>query len=66
MAELTLADTQFFALRSLLGAEPIEGEVLPATTVLDQISRLIPCDVIGADVGGSDGVVLAEVNLPRG
>jgi DNA-binding CsgD family transcriptional regulator len=66
MAELTLNDTQQFALRSLLGAEMIVGEALPTTTVLDQIARLIPCDAIGAGLGGSDGAPLADVRLPRG
>ena len=66
MAELTLSDTQQFALRALLGAEPIEGEPLPKTTVLDQIARLIPCDAIGAALGGNDGWARAEVTLPRG
>jgi DNA-binding CsgD family transcriptional regulator len=65
MDELTLTQTQVFALRSLMGAEPVEGEVFPTTTVLDQISRLIPCDAIGAAVGGSDGYVISEVSLPR-
>jgi DNA-binding CsgD family transcriptional regulator len=66
MAELTLTDTQQFALRSLLGAEHVAGEVLPTTTVLDQIARLIPCDAIGAGIGGSDGVPITQVSLPRG
>lgn len=66
MAELTLTDTQQFALRALLGAEPIEGEPLPKTTVLDQIARLIPCDAIGAALGGNGGWTHAEVALPRG
>ena len=66
MAELTLTDTQQFALRALLGAEPVEGEPLPRTTVLDQIARLIPCDAIGAAVGSNDGRARGEVSLPRG
>jgi DNA-binding CsgD family transcriptional regulator len=66
MAELRLTDTQQFALRALLGAEPIEGEALPTATVLDQLARLIPCDAIGAAVGGNDGWARAEVALPRG
>jgi DNA-binding CsgD family transcriptional regulator len=66
MAELTLTETQQFALRSLIGAEPIDGEPLPQITVLDQIARLIPCDAIGAGVGGNDGRAREEVSLPRG
>lgn len=66
MATLTLTETQQFALRGLLGAEPIDGEPLPQTTVLDQIARLIPCDAIGAAVGGIDGWIRGQVSLPRG
>lgn len=42
--DLLLSEREQAALRTLTGAEPIPGEVLPSVDVLECISRLIPAD----------------------
>ncbi|RYP85391.1 LuxR family transcriptional regulator [Nocardioides guangzhouensis] len=66
MPDVLLSDTDQAALRALVAAEPVPGTPLPASSMLDQLARLIPCDAIGMVVRDASGSVVDTVVSPRG
>lgn len=63
MADVLLSETDQWALRQVLAAEPVHGRPLPPD-VLRHITRLIPCDAIGIALGRPGGAVIDSVELP--
>jgi len=66
MPDLGLTDAEQTALRSLLAAEPVPGELLPEPAVLQQLARLIPCEAVGVAVADGDGWAGAVRELAHG
>jgi DNA-binding CsgD family transcriptional regulator len=64
MPELLLQPREQAALRDLFATEPIAGRPVPPARVLEQITRLIPCDEINVALTDGDGYTLDEVALP--
>lgn len=61
MPDVMLTEARQAALRSLLMAEPLPGDPLPARDVFAAIHRLVPCDVLGATHADERGTVLGLV-----
>lgn len=66
MPDVLLSDADQAALRALVAAEPVPGTPLPASSTLDHLARLIPCDAIGVVVRDASGSVVHTVVTPRG
>ncbi len=66
MPDLGLTDAEQTALRSLLAAEPVPGDLLPEPAVLQQLARLIPCEAVGVAVADPEGWVGAVRELAHG
>ena len=65
MSDVLLSDSDQAALRFLLAAEPLPGQPLPPSSLLERLAELVRCDVIGAAVTDLDGYVIAQVELPH-
>lgn len=66
MTDLVLKEREQQTLAAIYAAEPVPGRPLPPPDVLTTISRLVPCDAIGAVLADEHGCVVEEVMLPRG
>jgi DNA-binding CsgD family transcriptional regulator len=66
LCDLLLSETEQAALRFVLAAEPLAGQPLPASDVLERLAALVQCDRIGAAVTDQDGYVVDQVELPHG
>ena len=64
MPDLLLRPAEQEALRQLMTAEPVPGRPLPTEHVLLSVSRLVPCDTIGAVLVEGRGPLLDSVDLP--
>jgi DNA-binding CsgD family transcriptional regulator len=63
MPQLLLRPLEQAALRDLFATEPIAGRPVPPACVLEQITRLIPCDEMNVALTDSDGYTVDEANL---
>ncbi len=66
MCDLLLSETEQAALRFVLAAEPLAGQPLPPSDVLERLAALVQCDTIGAAVTDQDGYIVDQVELPHG
>ena len=66
MPELMLGDHEQVALRALLAAEPVPGNPVPPRDFLENVARLVPCDVVGACLALNVGPMIDESHVPRG
>jgi DNA-binding CsgD family transcriptional regulator len=63
MADVWMTESRQASLRSLLAAEPIPGRALPPQSVLELLTRLVPCDLIGVCFADPTGRQLAQITL---
>jgi DNA-binding CsgD family transcriptional regulator len=66
LSDLLLSECDQTALRFVLAAEPLAGEALPASDVLERLAALVRCDTIGAAARDRNGYVVDQVELPHG
>jgi DNA-binding CsgD family transcriptional regulator len=66
VCDVLLSEREQAALRFVLSAEPIAGQPLPSSDVLERLAALVPCDIVGAAVTDQDGYVLEQMELRHG
>ena len=66
MSDVLLSESDQTALRFVLAAEPLAGQPLPPTDVLERLAALVQCDTIGAAVSDQGGYIVEQVELPHG
>jgi DNA-binding CsgD family transcriptional regulator len=66
LCDLLLSETEQAALRFVLAAEPLAGQPLPPSDVLERLAALVQCDTIGAAVTDQAGYIVDQVELPHG
>lgn len=66
MSDLHFSEKEQAALRFVLASEPLPGQALPETGVLERLATLVQCDVIGAAIADEEGYVVEAVALPHG
>lgn len=64
MPDLLLRPREQAALRDLFATEPVAGRPVPPASVLETISRLIPCDGIGVALTDNAGYTVDEAHWP--
>jgi DNA-binding CsgD family transcriptional regulator len=63
MQGLDVSAREFSVLRSLMGAEPVPGQPLPAIDVLDRLNTLVPSDVVAVGYVDMTGLVTAVARI---
>ncbi len=66
MPDVLLSENDQSCLRFLLASDPVPGQPLPGTDVLEHLCRLVPCDAVGVVLTGPGGEVVGQVGLRRG